>query len=65
MQNSFPDDMKTNRLRAAFQRIMRLLRKGPKKEPEAPQDPYAYVTAPLRPRRPNRGAAAVAEWPEE
>jgi len=59
------EKQKTNRLRAVFQRIMRLFRKGPRKEPEAPQDPYAYVTAPLRPKRPNRGAAAVAEFPEE
>ena len=53
-------------LEALVQRIKR--RKGPvtdRKEPEMPGDPYAYVTAPRKPRTPNRSAAAVAEWPEE
>ena len=36
-----------------------------KREPERPEDPYAYVTAPKKPRSPYRSAAAVAEWPEE
>jgi hypothetical protein len=35
------------------------------KEPELPEDPYAYVTAPRKPRPPYRSAAAVAELPEE
>ena len=35
------------------------------KEPETPEDPYAYVGAPKKPRPYNRGAAAVAELPEE
>jgi hypothetical protein len=30
-----------------------------------PEDPYAYVTAPKRPRLPHLSAAAVAERPEE
>jgi hypothetical protein len=53
-------------LQAVMERIKR--RKGSatnRKEPEAPEDPYAYVTAPRKPRTPNRSAAAVAEWPEE
>ena len=29
-----------------------------------PEDPYAYVTAPKKPRPPYRSAAAVAEPPE-
>jgi hypothetical protein len=31
---------------------------------EPPEDPYAYVGAPKKPRPYNRGAAAVAELPE-
>jgi hypothetical protein len=30
-------------------------------EPEAPEDPYAYVGAPKKPRTPPRSAAAKAE----
>ncbi len=30
-------------------------------EPEAPDDPYAYVGAPKKPRTPPRSAAAKAE----
>lgn len=49
------------RIRAALDRIKKLFRK----EPEPPAaDPYAYVTAPRRPRPSNRGAA-VAELPDE
>jgi hypothetical protein len=40
-------------------------KKSFRKEPEAPPDPYAYVTAPKRPRPSGRSAAAVAEMPEE
>jgi hypothetical protein len=36
-----------------------------KPEPEIPEDPYAYVSAPKKPRLPGRSAAAVAELPEE
>jgi len=32
--------------------------------PELPEDPYAIVTAPKKPRPPGRSAAAVAELPE-
>jgi hypothetical protein len=32
--------------------------------PELPEDPYAMVTAPKKPRLPGRSAAAVAEIPE-
>ncbi|MBZ5531107.1 MAG: hypothetical protein LAO20_06730 [Acidobacteriia bacterium] len=58
---------KPSRIRAALQRILRFLRRQPgvRKEPDNPQDPYAYVGAPKRPRTPNRSAAAVAELPEE
>ena len=36
-----------------------------KRKPEAPEDPYAYVTAPKKPRPPHRSAAAVADRPED
>ncbi|HET8825354.1 MAG TPA: hypothetical protein VFM77_09505 [Terriglobales bacterium] len=32
-----------------------------RREPEQPQDPYAYVTAPRKPRPSSRSAAAVAD----
>jgi hypothetical protein len=49
------------RIRWALQRLGLTSR-----EPEPPlPDPYAYVTAPKKPRPSSRGAAAVAELPEE
>jgi hypothetical protein len=47
------------RMLAAFRRLLRKRR-----DPE-PQDPYAYVTAPRKPRPNSRSGAAVAELPEE
>jgi len=47
--------------RDVAKKISRLLRG----KPEPPADPYAYVTAPKKPRPPYRSAAAVAELPEE
>jgi len=44
---------------------MNRVTQGFRKEPEPPLDPYAYVTAPKKPRPSNRSAAAVAELPEE
>ena len=53
---------KKYRLKAAVEKIKRLF----KKEPRLPEeDPYAYVTAPKKPRPPYRSAAAVADEPEE
>lgn len=52
---------KPGKIRAALERIKNFFRK----EPEPPAaDPYAYVTAPKRPRPSNRSAAAVAEIEE-
>ncbi len=51
-----------SRIRAALKRIKNFFKKQP--EPPA-EDPYAYVTAPKKPRPSNRSAAAVAERPEE
>ena len=50
-----------SKLAALIEKIKRFF----KKEPELPEDPYAYVTAPKKPRSPYRSAAAVAELPEE
>jgi hypothetical protein len=47
--------------RSLADRLKRLF----KRNPEQPEDPYAYVMAPKKPRTPNRSAAAVAELPEE
>lgn len=38
-------------------RVKRMLRR----EPEPPEDPYAYVGAPKKPRLPQRSASAAAE----
>jgi len=51
----------TGRIRATLERIKRLFRR----KPDTPEDPYAYVTAPKRPRPPSRSAAAVAEEPDD
>jgi hypothetical protein len=50
-------------LRKMIEGLKRLFRRKP--EPELPGDPYAYVTAPRRPRPSSRGAAAVADPPQE
>jgi len=52
-------------LRRFFRRLMGWLPWPARKEPEPPVDPYAYVTAPKKPRPSNRSGAAVAELPEE
>jgi hypothetical protein len=56
--------------RSALQGILELIKglfrkRAPEPEPGLPGDPYAYVTAPKKPRPPNRSAAAVLELPEE
>ncbi|MGC9995323.1 MAG: hypothetical protein ABSE79_08365 [Terriglobia bacterium] len=49
-------------LRVAVEKAKRLF----KREPRLPEeDPYAYVTAPKKPRPPYRSAAAVADRPED
>jgi hypothetical protein len=54
-----------SRLREIFRRLTGWLRLRARKEPEPPVDPYAYVTAPKKPRPSNRSGAAVAELPED
>ena len=46
-------------IREVLKRIARLFRK--RREPE---DPYAMVMAPKKPRPPHRSAAAVADLPD-
>jgi len=56
------------RIRETIRRALAAIRKKLGKSsdrPDLPQDPYAYVTAPKRPRPSNRGAAAIAELPED
>jgi hypothetical protein len=48
------------RVRDLLDRIKRLFRR----RPDAADDPYAYVTAPRKPRNPSRSAAAVADEPD-
>jgi hypothetical protein len=51
-----------NRRGREWQNTVKRFFKG---EPDAPEDPYAYVTAPKKPRPPYRSAAAVADRPED
>jgi len=44
------------RLNGALKRLRRLFRR----EPEMPEDPYAYVGAPKKPRPPQRSSSATA-----
>jgi hypothetical protein len=53
---------KNRRLSTAVEKIKRLFRREPRLPEE---DPYAYVTAPKKPRPPLRSAAAVADKPED
>ncbi len=60
--------MPESRLHKLLARLRYLLRRRKQEKstqaPE-PQDPFAYVTAPLRPSPYPRSGAAVAELPEE
>jgi hypothetical protein len=49
------------RIRELLNRIKRFF----KRKPDTPEDPYAYVMAPKKPRPPYRTAAAVADLPED
>lgn len=51
-------------LRNAWRKLRRLLRRPFERlEPGSPGDPYAYVTAPKKPRAPLCGAAVAEEEP--
>jgi len=54
-----------SRLRQLLRRLLSWSQGKAPKEPEPPEDPHAYVGAPKKPRPYNRGAAAVAELPED
>jgi hypothetical protein len=57
-----------SRINTIFRRFLAWIKGGVRKEPEPPGypgDPFAYVTAPKKPRPSNRSAAAIAELPEE
>ena len=54
-----------SRILRMIKNLLSLFGRKMRREPEAPQDPYAYVTAPKKPRPSNRSSAAVAELPEE
>jgi hypothetical protein len=51
------DRSQGSRLQRVRDRIRRLF----KREPEPPEDPYAYVGAPKKPRLPHRSASAAVE----
>jgi len=50
-----------SRLQELLRKLKKLLKSKPEPEaePGSPDDPYAYVGAPKRPRSPNRSAAAA------
>jgi hypothetical protein len=51
----------SNSLDDRVQKILARVRKYFNREPEPPEDPYAYVGAPKKPRLPRRSASAAAE----
>jgi hypothetical protein len=51
-----------NWLSVAAEKLKRLFKKDPRLPEE---DPYAYITAPKKPRPPYRRAAAIADEPED
>lgn len=48
-----------NKIHDAWAKIKRLLKGEPEPESGSPDDPYAYVGAPKKPRLPQRSAAAA------
>lgn len=48
-----------HKVRHAWQKVRQLFRR----EDHGPEDPYAYVTAPRKPRPPYRSAAVAEEEP--
>lgn len=59
------------RLRELIEKLRNLIDKrvsipaAAEPNPEPPEDPYSYVTAPKKPQLPGLTAAAVAERPNE
>lgn len=55
-------DPKPSRIDAFIDALRRRFRKKPEPmEPGSPEDPYAYVGAPKKPKPPTRSAAAAVE----
>ena len=54
--------LEKNWLSVAAEKLKRLFKKDPRLPEE---DPYAYVTAPKKPRPPYRSAAAIADESED
>ncbi len=48
-----------------FEKWLDTVKRFLKRNPDAPEDPYTYVTAPKKPRPHYRSAAAVADRPED
>ncbi len=51
-------------MRALIQKTKQALRRWLRKDRGLPDDPYAWVGAPKKPRPPHRSASAVVEEPE-
>ena len=48
-----------SRLEQLLRKLKKWIKSEPEPEPGSPEDPYAYVGAPKKPRPPNRSAAAA------
>jgi hypothetical protein len=48
-----------------FEKIVRKVLRFFGREPELPEDPYAYARVPRKPRLPGRSAQAVVDSPED
>jgi hypothetical protein len=55
--HAMTDHTRNSRFQELLTHLKRLLRP----DPEPPEDPYAYVGAPKKPRLPRRSASAAAE----
>ena len=51
--------MRQKTVRDRLDQVVRRVRRFFKREPEPPEDPYAMVGAPRKPRLPHRSAAAA------
>jgi len=50
------------RKQSKYRRILDRIKRFFRAEPDPPDDPYAYVGAPRKPKRPQRSAGATAEF---
>ncbi len=53
-----------NQPRSRLRQLLDALKRLVKREPEPPEDPYAYVAVRLKPRPGGHSAAAVLEAPD-